>query len=583
MTEIGYKSRTRHYIVKLFCDTLGDHPPGNGNERSNNSNIEETWLCRMKHMVRWCLFLACLFSTLKVLPNSKSDSLITVLTRAIENKDVHVRARLQRIDKLKSELRSIREASLESQFNIYNALYHEYKTFIYDSAFKYAHKLIHTSYAMNDKSRIGYAHVKLGFILVSSGMFKETFDSLALAHVQYMADSTKVQYYSNMARAYYDLGTYNNDNYYQSEYATLANRYMDSARNQSKPDSYDYLYLSGYQNLKNQNLKEAMVYLNQILRKFSLTPQQRAVNCHNLSAIYDALGEKEKATEYMVYAALSDLQAATKETAAMYTLAKLLYERGDIKHAYVFIEQAMDDALYYGARQRKVEIGSLLPVIAAQKLNSAEAQRKLWITYASVVTALSVLVFVFVIVIVKQLKSLKAADWRIREANDRLQEINHRLREANSIKEEYIGYYFNINSEYIDKIEEFKRAVDQKLVNRKFDDIKYIVNNIDLKREREALYFSFDKVFLKLFPDFVTIFNSFFEEKDRITLKDNQLLNTELRIFALIRMGINDTDKIAKILNYSVNTIYTYKTRVKSKSRVANEDFEQKIMEIKTA
>ena len=239
--------------------------------------------------------------------------------------------------------------------------------------------------------------------------------------------------------------------------------------------------------------------------------------------------------------------------------------------------------LYYGARQRKVEIGSLLPVIAAKKLNTSEEQRKLWFTYATVVTILSVLVFVFVIVIVRQLKKLKAAELRITEANNSLREINHTLREANAIKEEYIGYYFNINSEYLNKIEEFKQAVDHKLVNRKYEDIKYIVNNIDLKREREALYFSFDKVFLKLFPDFVTIFNSFFEEKDRITLKENQLLNTELRIFALIRMGISDTEKIAKILNYSVNTIYAYKTRVKSKSRVPNEAFETRIMEIKTA
>ena len=193
------------------------------------------------------------------------------------------------------------------------------------------------------------------------------------------------------------------------------------------------------------------------------------------------------------------------------------------------------------------------------------------------------MVFVFVIVIVRQLKKLKAAELTITEANNSLREINNTLREANAIKEEYIGYYFNINSEYLNKIAEFKQAVDHKLVNRKYEDIKYIVNNIDLKREREALYFSFDKVFLKLFPDFVTIFNSLFEEKDRITLKENQLLNTELRIFALIRMGISDTEKIAKILNYSVNTIYAYKTRIKSKSRVANEEFESRIMEIKTA
>lgn len=534
-------------------------------------------------ILRSYLLSGLLFLAMEGRPGNHSDSLIQVLTEAIENKDVSVRLRLDRIEKLKAKLRSLNGNSQDRYFELHNALYHEYKTFIYDSAFAYAQKLIETSYRLGDKSKIGYSRVKLGFILISSGMFKETFDSLAAAPVSYMADTTRVEYYAIMARAYYDLGTYNNDHYYQSTYAALANLYMDSAKYLSKPDSYDYLYLSGLQNLKNNRLQEAMSYLNQVLKKFTLTPQKQAVNYHNLSYIYNALGETDKAIEFMVYAALADLQVATKETAAVYTLAKLLYEQGDIKNAYIFIEQAMDDALYYGARQRKVEIGSLLPVIAAKKLNTSEEQRKLWFTYAAVVTILSVLVFVFVIVIVRQLKKLKAAELRITEANNSLREINNTLREANAIKEEYIGYYFNINSEYLNKIEEFKQAVDHKLVNRKYEDIKYIVNNIDLKREREALYFSFDKVFLKLFPDFVTIFNSLFEEKDRVTLKENQLLNTELRIFALIRMGISDTEKIAKILNYSVNTIYAYKTRIKSKSRVANEEFESRIMEIKTA
>jgi hypothetical protein len=534
-------------------------------------------------MIRWCVLMFLFLGAAKAFSNPKTDSLIQVLIRAIETRDVSVKARLQRLDLLKQKLASVNGSLLEERFSLYNAIYNEYKTFIYDSAFSYAKKLIQTSYQLKDNSKIGYARVQLGFILVSSGMFKETFDSLASAPVQYMEDSTKVQYYYVMARAYYDLGTYNNDNHYLNQYGRLANQFMDSARSKSKPDSYDYLYLSGLQNLKNLRLKEAMQNLNKVLNTFQLTPQRRAVNCHNLSFIYNSLGDTDKAIEYMVYAALSDLQAATKETAAMFTLAKLLYELGDINNAYVFIEQAMDDALYYGARQRKVEIGSLLPVIAAQRLNSSEEQRKLWFTYATVVTVLSVLVFVFVIVIVRQLKKLKAAEFRIMDANERLQETNHHLREAIAIKDEYIGYYFNINSEYINKIEELKTSVDHKLVNRKYDDIKFIVNNIDLKREREALYYNFDKVFLKLFPDFVTAFNSYFDEKDRIVLKDNQLLNTELRIFALIRLGISDTEKIAKILNYSVNTIYAYKTRVKSKSMIANEEFERRIMEIKTA
>ncbi|HTE32992.1 MAG TPA: DUF6377 domain-containing protein, partial [Chryseolinea sp.] len=178
-------------------------------------------------------------------------------------------------------------------------------------------------------------------------------------------------------------------------------------------------------------------------------------------------------------------------------------------------------------------------------------------------------------------KSIQAANLTLHEANKQLHEVNKHLMEANKIKEEYIGYYFNINSEYLMKISAFKQAIDNKLMAKKYDDIRFVVNNINLKKEREELYVSFDKVFLKLFPDFVSTFNSFFGEEDRVVLKDGQLLNTELRIFALIRMGIHDTEKIAKILDYSINTIYNYKARIKSKSIVPNDLFEAKIMEIK--
>jgi DNA-binding NarL/FixJ family response regulator len=124
--------------------------------------------------------------------------------------------------------------------------------------------------------------------------------------------------------------------------------------------------------------------------------------------------------------------------------------------------------------------------------------------------------------------------------------------------------------------------VDQKISDRRFDEIKFLVNNINLKQEKEELLKNFDKVFLKLFPDFVAEFNSLFKKEDQIKLKDNELLTTDLRIFALMRMGIHDNEKIAQILEYSVNTVYTYKTKIKNKSIVPNDEFEQRIMEIKT-
>jgi DNA-binding NarL/FixJ family response regulator len=131
-------------------------------------------------------------------------------------------------------------------------------------------------------------------------------------------------------------------------------------------------------------------------------------------------------------------------------------------------------------------------------------------------------------------------------------------------------------------IEKFKRALEQKIAYRKWDDIIALVNNTNIKKEKEELLQNFDKVFLRLFPDFIHRFNALFRPEDQVQPKDNEFLNTDLRIFALIRMGIHETEKIARILEYSANTINTYKTKIKNRSIVPNEEFEQRIMEIKT-
>ncbi|HPR86341.1 MAG TPA: DUF6377 domain-containing protein, partial [Prolixibacteraceae bacterium] len=165
--------------------------------------------------------------------------------------------------------------------------------------------------------------------------------------------------------------------------------------------------------------------------------------------------------------------------------------------------------------------------------------------------------------------------------NNNLNEINNHLVEANKIKEEYIGYFFNINSEYIDKMEAFQKSIHRKLIAKQYNDLDSIIKNADLKKERENLFTNFDKIFLKLFPNFVPEFNKLFREEDRIIPANGELLTSDLRIFALIRLGITDNEKIAKFLNYSVNTIYTYKTKIKNKTIVDRDSFDKKIMEIR--
>jgi tetratricopeptide (TPR) repeat protein len=328
-------------------------------------------------------------------------------------------------------------------------------------------------------------------------------------------------------------------------------------------------------------MEQASVNLRSILNNYSLTNHQLAVTTSTLSDMYIQKGNNNEAIRLLVSAAISDIKSSTKEAAAMLNLAQLLHKQGDVKNAYTFINQAMDDANYYGARQRKIQVSNYLMLIAGGKVNSVEEQKRILFLYASLLTVLAIIVVVFAFIIYRQLKKLKKADEIIIQTNFSLQKTIDKLNEAEVIKEEYIGYYFNLISEYINKLEKFKRSVDNKLITRRFDDIQILVNNINLKKEREELFVTFDKAFLKIFPNFVSAYNALFHEDHQVKLLANQLLNTDLRIFALIRLGIHDTEKIANILEYSMNTIYNYKARIKSKSLIANDDFEDEIMKIK--
>lgn len=517
-----------------------------------------------------------------VFASPATDSLLSKLDAYVAGREQFEKEKVSRIEGLKAELRNSRA----DKYYLYFRIYDEYKTFIYDSAFIYARKMQREAYRSGDPVKIASAKIKLGFILLSSGMFNETLDTLHTVSSN-IPDSIRIEFYSVIARTYYDLVDFNRDAYFTERYTRLGNLYVDSALHLVDSTTTQFYALRAMKSLRQENLRAAQQDLERMLNNYDLSDPEIGIAASTLGYIYLRENRTDDAIDMLIRASMSDIHASIKETLAILNLAELLYKRGDVTRAYEYVKAAMDDANFYGARHRKIQVAAIFPIIEGNKLDTVERQRRLLITYAVLITVLTLLIVAFAFIIYKQYKKIKAADENIKQANISLQnangllkEVNRHLMEANKIKEEYIGYYFNINSEYLVKIEAFKQAIDNKLMARKFDDIRFVVNNINLKKEREELYFSFDKVFLKLFPDFVTTFNSLFNPEDRIELKDGQLLNTELRIFALIRMGIHENEKIAKILNYSINTIYNYKARVKSKSNVPNEEFEKKIMDI---
>lgn len=514
-----------------------------------------------------------------------TDSLLNKLNTVLADKDRYVKQKTDRIDELKKQVGQA--GNINKKYNIYQQLYNEYKNFSYDSAYNYAKKLQATAALLNDPGRMASAKMELGFTLISSGMFKETLETLNNINLQYLSANDKVECYFLMARSYFDLSDFDRNVDYSATYNPKGIACIDSALSYAVPDTYNYLALKGLQALRTSNNDAGVKYYNALLQLKNLTPNQFAVSACSLSYICEVQGKQDQSTQLLIQAAIADIQSATKETVAIYKLADFLYKKGDLNNAFIYIKQAMDDATFYGARHRQVAISSILPIIEAQRISTVEQQKRSLFIYSSIITVLVLFVVVFAVIIFRQLKKLRIADDLIKEANVSLQEsnvaleaLNRNLSTANKIKNEYIGYYFNINSIYIDKLESFQKSLDKKLSSKRYEDAQAAIKSLNLENERHQLFHTFDKVFISLFPDFISRFDVLFHTGEKIAVAEGQLLSTEHRIFALIRMGIHDTDRIAKLLGYSVNTIYSYKNRIKNKSFIANDEFEDHIMAI---
>ncbi|MES2267191.1 MAG: DUF6377 domain-containing protein [Bacteroidota bacterium] len=553
-----------------------------------------------KFIIGYFIFMLLLLRPHVTLAADKTDSLQKVLNNILEHKKQNDQARFAAINRIKLELRA-NYTSLQARYDNYQKLFDAYKSFVHDSAYVYSKKLNVCAYQLKDPNKINYAKVDMGFVLISAGMFKEGLDTLSRVNTRYLSKHQRFQYLFLQARSHFDIGDYDKIDDYYYHYSAIGLKYCDSILNSHQPGTYEYLSAAGLKALRSADYKTALApYL--AIMKLPQTHQDSAVNLSCLSYIYFVNKNNDLGMQHLLQAAIIDNMHSTKESVALTNLATRLYQQGDTKNAFLYIHNAINDATFYGARHREAQISSILPIIENEKINGIEKQKRSLMMYAAIITLLIVVVIVFSVITSRQLKKLRIADEIIvkknndlHTANESLTEVNStldkanrslthtniKLDEANMIKDEYIGNFFNIHSDYIGKLDRLKRSIEKILKEKRYDEVQLVLNRLNTNYERENLSHSFDKVFLNIFPNFVEDFNLLFDADHQTHLAEGHLLNNELRIFALIRLGIDENETIAKILNYSVNTIYTYKTKVKNRSFVPNDEFEDKVMGIK--
>ena len=334
----------------------------------------------------------------------------------------HDAEKIVRIDSLRRQLNN----PDKSPFEKYLELYNEFSVFNFDSAYFYANKLQETASASKDTLLIKYAKIKIDFVLLSSGMFKEVFDSLNYLNPHGLDNSVKAEYYILKARSYFDLSDYNKEKVFTDLYSAEADSYIDSLLTISSPGTFQFFYYSGLKSIRRGDVRATTTYFNKLAADSLLSMRQIAIVNSTFSDLFIRKGQADSAVILLCKAAIADIKSSTKETTAILNLATLLFKSGDLKNASAYIQKASDDAQTYGARQRILQLSNILPLIEAARLADVQSDKKNITRYAFIITALFLLLIVFGLIIFRQVRRLKTQQ---KEINTKNLSLHHMVEE----------------------------------------------------------------------------------------------------------------------------------------------------------
>ena len=549
----------------------------------------------MKKNCLLCFLL--FFSCHSALAGESLDSLLNVLDKTIKEADTYVQIKENKLHELKKEARKTPPFSVE-RYHLNNDIYLEYKAYSSDSALHYLNENMLLARQLNDKERELKIQLELSYLLSSIGMYMEAADILNSIDRQTLPSSLLGHYYTCYEHLYSEAGAAQpRYKMFASRYAKLSHAYRDSMQVTLDPSSATYLWLRETQLREAGKNDEALEFSDRRLAESSFGTPQYALVAYQRFRLFESMGKKDEHLYYLVLSAISDVRSAIKEQSSLMVLAQELNRKGDLKRAYDYINFSWEISQFYKTRLRSWMNITPLSMINGNYQDIIKQQNRELLIYITCVALLALLLVIALIYIYRQMKALSIAKKGLQEVNERLfslneelEEVNRHLRstnlelsESNLIKEAYIARFFKLCSVYVDRLQAYRKLVNKKLQRGQVAELlkmTHLSNDI-VTVEVQELYANFDSAFLHLFPNFVESLNALLLPEEQIVLKPDELLNTELRIFALIRLGIKDSSQIAELLHYSVNTIYNYRSRVKTKARVSRDDFEDLVAKIR--
>jgi cell division protein FtsL len=543
------------------------------------------------------IFLLCLFSCLGIsyaANHNVIDSLLLQLDQTIEKRPLYIMQKERYMGELKKQLR---QASVdERRFALLGKLLDGYRSYNADSSLFIAKARYQLAIQMKKQEYINNARMNMAEIMGGvAGMYKESIDMMNTIRVSQLPEYLHPYYYHVYRISYGLMADYAITEQEKKNYTEITSHYRDSLLLVNKNNHLIYTIIQSDQYNVKGEYDRTIALLSYYMQHNLYDEHNLAILAYTLSESYRLKGDRLNEKKFLIISAIGDMKSAVREYVSLRKLAVLLYYEGDIDRAYSYLKLCMDDAVFCNARLRMLEILKIFPIINDTYQKKIEKQQRNMQVALISISILSLFLVLAVFYVYKQMKRVAAArrevmdvNIRLKELNDELNYSNVQLKDANRsiaensyLKEEYIGRYMDMCSIYLEKMDNYRRSLGKIASTGKVEELyKYIKSTKLIDEELSGFYENFDNTFLQLFPTFVEDFNMLLANGEQIHPRGNERMNTELRIFALIRLGITDSVKIAQFLRYSVTTIYNYRTKVRNKAKGDRELLEVEVLKI---
>lgn len=524
-----------------------------------------------------------------------SDGTLEQLDKEIARSDIYVNDKIKRISDLESRLSNATGHNEKS--TIRDLIITEYEAFNADSALYYINHEILAAQKTGDSSRENAMRIRKADVQAHAGLFAEALSTLSAIKSQDLDKSQLDEYYAAYLVLYQYLCEYNFENRDISDYEHLRELYTDSILAVSPEGSLNALCYGVPALVRRGEHDKALHLIGNHLNEYTIGTRQYSILASIMAYVFDQAGNRKESMRYMTLTAISDIQGAVKENMSFRAMATMLFESGDIERAHTYLKKSFEDANFYSARLRIAQTSRMLPIIddaiiaKQNEISVLHTRQMIWLGIFAVVLAIGILIIYHLYIksraagrkLENANSELSTLSAQLKETNEELESRNKALKVSDSTKEAYSRLFMEYCSTAISALQSYHKSMrvlfnqgNMRAIERKLETFDIVDKSL------QEFYTRFDTAILDIYPSFVEKVNALLKPGEESVIKQGELLNTELRIFALIRLGVDDSAKIADFLRCSITTVYTYRSKMRKRA-VSPDTFDADIQAISIA